>query len=156
MKKETFEAGQWLLTEGNFAYFLYKLTKGTVSIHYKGKKIGTHEVKKGNPPMILGILAALKRDRQHLASVKTETEVEVEVLNFDHIMGLLKNDVPNDLRNEIDKMIQSITLEDQIKRCKQELSELPPVDLNIPDKIDEEVRCILTAIKELYAGANAS
>ncbi|MBI5185521.1 MAG: cyclic nucleotide-binding domain-containing protein [Nitrospinae bacterium] len=156
MKKETFEAGQWLLTEGNFAYFLYKLTKGTVSIYYKDKKIGTHEVKKGNPPMILGILAALKKDRQHLASVKTETEVEVEVLNFDHIQGLLKNDVPKGLRDEIDTMIQAITLEDQIKRCQQELSELNRVDLKIPDKIDAEVKCILTAIKELYSGANAS
>jgi len=151
MRKEKFSAGQWLLTEGNFAYFLYKLVKGKVSVYQNETQIGGLDIKEGDNPVVLGILAALNKSRQHSASVKAETDVEVEVISYDAIQGMLAHDLPKEMKEDIDTAIKAIVLKDRMNVCNQELSKLPVVSLDIPGNINPEVAQVLTSIKAIYS-----
>ncbi len=150
MSKKIFKAGQWLFTEGETGYFIYWLLKGRVSVYRSGKKINELEINKGDKPKMLGIIASITDDRRHMASVKTETEVEAEDVYIDHIRGLIKNEVPENIKKEIDTMIKTISTSDRIKSLQGILSELPPVTLKIPDGISEEVSRVLEELSCLY------
>jgi CRP-like cAMP-binding protein len=146
---KTFKAGEWLFTEGKEGYFIYKLLKGRVSIYRSGKKINELEINKGDRPKMLGMMALITDDNEHTASVKTETEVEVEKV-YINIRELIKNKVPENIKKEIDIMIKTISIIDRIKSLQGMLSELPPVTFKIPDGISEDASMVMEDLASLY------
>ncbi|RMH86120.1 MAG: cyclic nucleotide-binding domain-containing protein [Calditrichaeota bacterium] len=148
---QTVPAGQWLIVEGSTpAYFLYKLISGQVGIYKEGQKIATVTVHPGAPPRFLGILSTLSADREHRASVKAETDVEVETIYIDHIRGILAHEVPREIRQTIQAMIEAIVIADEIKSLRRKLSHMPVVELEIPETLDPELKHILTELRKLY------
>ncbi len=152
MSIKKIEAGQWLFTEGGVpGSVIYKLIKGRVSIYRDDKMINSLEVEEGMKPRLIGVLSALVRDRKPTASVRTDTDVEVETMYIDHLQGLLKHDVPAEMRDDIDAIIKSIVVRDKIKRLQRELSAIsPPEKLDIPDNINPEVSEVLSELMEVY------
>ncbi len=148
---KTVKAGEWIIVEGDIpAYFLYKLKKGKVAIYEEREKITSVEVKEGEKPHFLGFMSTLSEDRRHRASVKTETEVELEIFSSEHIRGLLLHDVPPEMRQDMDSMIETIQLGDRIKGLKRLLAEKPLVDLKIEADMDPELSEIMQEFKALY------
>ena len=151
MTTETIKAGQWIITEGGApSYYLYKMLNGKVSIYESGKKINSIEIKEGMKPKILGILAVLRDDRINTASIKAETDVEVETLYMDDFKRLLRHDVPENMRKDIDAIIETIALVSKIRSLRREFSKTLPVKLQIPDDINPEISEVLSELKELY------
>ncbi len=154
MGSKTLNKGQWLITEGDSRMFhLYRLIEGRVSIHSKGKKINEVEVKPGGTPRVLGILA-LFNDRKPTASVRAETDVEVETPYMDHIMGLIRNELPLN-RDDLSAVIESIELYSAIERARGRLAEIGTVKLSVPAKGKGEVREVFNELKELYETLSA-
>jgi CRP-like cAMP-binding protein len=103
-----FKAGQWIITEsGTPAYFIYKMTKGSVSYHEEGAVIRIGVVKEGMKPIYLGFTGALRDDRRHSTSIRAETDVELEVLSVDSLRGTLKHDIRETMRRDIAQMIRA-------------------------------------------------
>ncbi len=152
MSRKSISAGQWLFTEGDApASIIYKLTKGRVSIYEGGKRINTMEVEEGMKPRLIGVISALTSDRVRTASVKTDTDIDVEIIYIDHFKGLIKHDVPAEVKDDIDAIIKSIVVRDKIKRFQRELSEIaPPEKLEIPDDLNQEVSEVLSELMEVY------
>jgi hypothetical protein len=150
MDVETIEAGKWILTAKKEGYFIYKLLKGKVSIYNKGVKISEVEVKEDDGPVFLGIIAALRKDGLHIASVKTETQIEVSKIYLDQIKRMLENDVPENIVDNVKTMINRIVISNEIESLKAKLSEIPDVSLQIPENIDPNVSEILSEIKKLH------
>lgn len=149
MGSKTLNKGQWLITEGDTRMFhLYRLIEGRVSVHSKGKKINEIEVKPGGTPRVLGILA-LFNERKPTASVRAETDVEVETPYMDHIMGLIKNEMPIN-RDDLAAVIESIELYSSIERARGRLAELGSIKLSVPPKGKGEVKEVFNELKELY------
>ncbi len=151
MDIETIEAGQWIVTEGETPYFsIYKLVKGKVSIYKGSKKIREVEIKEGMRPIMPGITAVMSDDHKHTASVKAETDIEVEKVSVDHLLGIMRNEFPRSIRNDISIMTKSIVSGNEIISKLNEFSNLPSVELEIPDGIGPEALEILSEIKRLY------
>jgi len=151
MTRETIEANKWIFVEGGTpAYFVYRLLSGKVSIYSSGHKINEMEVKKGGKPALLGIFAALRDDRLHTASVKTDTEIQVERIYIDQIKGALKNDIPEAIKGKIATMIEAIVILNEIESLQQRLSTISKVTLDIPPDMRPETSAILGEISELY------
>jgi predicted hotdog family 3-hydroxylacyl-ACP dehydratase len=150
-KVETIEANQWLITADNIpAYFMFKLLQGKVSIYSGGVKVNELEVKKGKAPIMLGLLAALRDDRLHTASIKAETELKVTRIYIDHIRGILKNEIPEKVRKDISAVIDAVVANDKIESLKAKLAATPKVKVQIPANASEEVASILRQISGLY------
>ncbi len=148
---KTIRAGEWLIAEGSIpAYFLYRMTKGRVGIYEENKKIASVEVGEGDKSHYIGFLSSLSEDRKHRASVKTETEIEVEVISTDHIQGLLRHDIPAGMRADIDMMIETIQIGDRIKGLRRIMSEKPIVDFDIESDTHMELKEILEELKSVY------
>jgi len=151
MAQEIIEANQWIFVEGGTpGYFIYKLISGKVSVYSNGAKINEVEVKEGSEPVILGIFAALRDDRMHTASVKSDSQIKVEKIYIDHIRGALRNEVPEDMRKNISTMITAIVTANEIDSLKHKLATLPKVSLTIPGNLGGEATKILQEIEELY------
>lgn len=152
MSRKTIRAGQWLITEGSVSgNIIYKLIKGRVSIYEGGKRINAIEVEEGMKPRLIGVISALTSDRVRTASVRTDTDIDVETVYIDHFKGLLKHDVPAEMKDDIDAIIKSIVVRDKIKRLQRELSEIaPPEKLGIPDNLNQEVSEVLSELMEVY------
>ena len=152
MSIKKIEPGQWLFTEDSVpGSIIYKLIKGKVSIYKGDKRINIIEVAEGMKPRLIGVISALTSDKSRSASVVTDTDVEVETMYSDHIKGILKSDVPQDMRSEIDAIIKSIVVRDKIKHLQRELSEIsPPEKLDIPDNLNPEVSEVLSELMEVY------
>ncbi len=151
MDEKTFPKGQWLITESDTpAYFIYRLKKGKVSIYTKGKKINEMEVREGDKPKLLGFIAVLRGDRRHTASVKTESTVEVETIYVDHLMGIIKNETPANIRKDVDAVIESIQLINSIESMKNKLAEIGKIRLSIPSNAQVNALELFDELKSLY------
>ena len=132
-------------------HIIYKLIKGKVSIYKGDKRINIIEVAEGMKPRLIGVISALTTDRSRSVSVVTDTDVEVETMYSDHIKDILKSDVPQDMRSEIDAIIKSIVLRDKIKCLQRELSEIsPPETLKVSDTLNPEVSDVLSELMKVY------
>lgn len=149
MSRETIKAGQWILAEGaHYGYLMYKLLKGKVSIFRSGAKVNEIEVKEGGKPVFLGIIAALRDDGIHTASVQADSNIEVEQIYLDQIRGIIKNEVPEDIKDDLSVMVHAIVLQNEITSLEQELASLPKIDFSAPD--NERIREVLEEIGRLY------
>lgn len=156
METETIKAGEWIITEGGPIpqYFIYKLLKGNVAIFKRGKKVRDVEIKEGEKPIMIGITAVLREDRKHMASVKAVTDVEVERIYFDQVIGVLANEMPKEVKQNLSVMVKSITMGNEIICMLHEFYDIPRVTIEIPDNIDDNPTEILKEIKRLYALIN--
>jgi hypothetical protein len=151
MEKKIFSKGHWIIIEGKVpAYFIYKLLRGKVSIHENGKMINVVDVTKGQKPVLLGIMAAIRKDRCHIASVKTESEVELEMLYINQLRSLIRYDVPESYRKSLDAMIETILLINRIKSLQSTFFEQERVDTKIPEGLTGEVSEVLRQLTRLY------
>ena len=163
MSRKTFKAGGWLFKEGDVPrsiiykltgiprHIIYKLIKGKVSIYKGDKRINIIEVAEGMKPRLLGVISALTSDRSRSVSVVTDTDVEVEIMYSDHIKGLLKNDMPPEVRDDIEAIIKSIVVRDKIKQLQRELFDISPSEkLDIPNNVNPEVSELLSELMEVY------
>ncbi len=150
MAQETIDAGQWIFTEGGqYGYFMYKLIKGKVSVYSGGAKVNEITVNEGDAPVSLGIIAALREDGKHTASVKSETEIVVERVFLDQIRGVLRNEIPDEMKSDIDTMLNTILINNEINSLKARLAKLPKVSLEIPENLQSN--SVLQEIVRLYS-----
>lgn len=149
-----FKSGQWIITEsGTPAYFIYKMTKGSVSYHEEGAVIRTVELKEGMKPVYLGFTGALRDDRRHSTSIRAETDMELEVLSVDSLRGALRHDIPETMRQDIELMIRVIVLENHIrslKRKARDLEVIPDMRLVIPAEVCGELKDLLEELIDVY------
>ncbi len=151
MNTETIKAGQWVFTEGTVPqYFFFKLLSGDVSIYKRGRKIRSLTIEEGSKPIMLGVSAALRDDRLHMASVKADSDIVVERLNIDHIRGVLANEMPDNLKKNLAIMMESIGAGNEIVSLITRFEELERPDTVIPESMPEEAREILGEVKRLY------
>jgi CRP-like cAMP-binding protein len=152
MDENTFPKGQWIITASKThpAYFIYRLKKGKVAIYKDGKKLNEMEVKEGDKPKLLGVLAVLSGDRRHTASIKTESTVEVDKIYIDHLMGIIKNETLARVREEVNAIIESIQLINSIEKMKNRLAEIGKVRLSIPSNVHGDALDLFEELKSLY------
>lgn len=156
MSTEIIKSGEWLFKEQNPpGYSIYKLMKGKVSIYKREKKIREMEVKEGMKPIMLGITAALRNDRQHMASVKAESDIEVNRIFIDHIKSVIADEIPQDIKHDISSMIESIVIGTEILYLISKKSNKPSLDVKIPDNVSTAASEILSEIISLYKLINA-
>ncbi|MDH4182890.1 MAG: hypothetical protein OEV92_01600 [Nitrospinota bacterium] len=151
-EQQTISAGKWILTEGGTpVYTVYKLIKGTVSIHKSGRKIRETTIADGAAPIMMGVTALLRADRLHMASIKAETDVVVEPIYVDHVLGVLKNELPKEKKAELAHMMEAITTGNEIISLVHKYWDIPRVNLEIPSGMEKETEEILDEIQRLYA-----
>jgi hypothetical protein len=151
MATETIEAGNWLYTEGGVPdSFIYRLLHGKVSI-YKGPiKIRELELKAGDDPVTFGIPALLRESRQHLSSVKAESDLVIERVYTDQIRRILKAEIPEAMNGDLEVITQSIVVGWEAASRLNHFRQLAQVDLKIPDNLGPETLEVLTELKRLY------
>ena len=151
MSIETINKGQWIFLERSLpGYFIYKLIEGKVAIFHSGEKISDIEVKKGDKPALIGMISALRPDGLHIASVRSETNLQVERIYSDQIRGIVNNEVPDSIRNDLKKMIEAVVIRNEIEALKIRLKTLGSVNPEIPDNIHKDVKDVMEGIKILY------
>jgi hypothetical protein len=87
MSTETYKAGKSILTEQERPYsILYKLLSGKVSIFEDGEETHSVEVKKGEAPLFFGVFMTRTNEEQSQSSIsiKSDTDVKVEIMYEDH------------------------------------------------------------------------
>ena len=152
MAIETIEAGRWLYAEGGVPeYFIYKLIRGRVSVYRGGTKIREVAVTEGEPPKILGVSALLRDSRQHMSSVKAETDLEVERTGVEQIRGVLAAEIPAAMKQDVALMVKSIVLGNELVGKRNEFLALPTVQLELPDGLPEEIKGVLSEVQRVYA-----
>ncbi|MBF0293464.1 MAG: hypothetical protein HQK86_15050 [Nitrospinae bacterium] len=150
-KVEAIEANQWLITDDGIpAYFMFKLLQGKVSVYSRGVKVNELEVKEGQQPVVLGIIAALRDDRMHTASIKAESKLKVVRIYIDHIRGILKNEIPENIKKDISVAIDAIVANDKIESLKAKLAASPKTKVQIPSGLGEEAAAVLRQISGMY------
>ena len=152
-------AGIWLITDtkegGVPGYFVYKLLQGKVSVYEGDLKINTIEVKEGMKPKLIGVLAALSSSRDRTASVYTETEIKFETIAIDRLKFCLKEEVAENVREDIETAIKAITKRDEIKRLQSEIAQLSlPEKIDVPDDVNPELKEVLSELKDLYESSH--
>ncbi len=151
MSIEKFGPHQWLITAGGVpAYFIYRLLKGTVGIYDEGVKVATVEVKEGDEPKFIGFIATLSKDLVHRASVRTETEIEVDTHYIDHIRGLIEHETSEKMRDDIQKMIEIISAVNQVRSLQKRISCMPRVELTVPENTSPDLKNIMGELERLY------
>jgi hypothetical protein len=151
MDEKTFPTGHWLISESNTpAYFIYRLKKGKVSIYTNGKKINEMEVKAGDKPKLLGVVGVFRGDRKHAASVKTESTVEVDTMYIDHLLGIIKHETPENIREDVHAVIESIQLINSIETMNNRLAEIGKIRLEIPSNAKGDALELFEELKSLY------
>lgn len=153
MEIKKFKAGQWIILEGDTpAYFIYRLHQGTVSYFENGTKIRSVEVNAGKP-IFLGFTSALRDDRMHSSSIRAETDMELETFSIDTIRGALKHDVPEEMKPDIEQMIQVIVIENHIRSLKRQARDIPTIPeerLQVPKGVSPEVGELLSEVIDVY------
>ena len=151
MSKKMFSKGDWIITESETpAYFLYRLKKGTVSIHENGNKINSVKVGKGQKSVLLGILAVLREDRLHKASVRAESDVEVEQVYIDKLRNHIGRDVPESFKADLELMIDTILINNRIKSLKSSFAERELVTQKMFEDAPEELSEIFAQLTGMY------
>jgi len=152
MSIEKFGANQWLITAGGVpAYFIYRLLKGRVAVYDEGVKVASVEVKEGDEPKFIGFIATLSKDLVHRASVRTETEIEVDTHYIDHIRGLIAHETSEKTRDDIQQMIEIISAVNQVRSLQKKISNLPRVELTVPEDTSPDLKNIMGELERLYA-----
>ena len=146
-----FEAGEWIIGKNEVpAYFMYRLVNGKVSIFSKGKKVNTVEVKKGQRPVMLGVMAMFKDDGKHSASVKAETESELEMVYIDSVKNVVQKDLPDTYRKDLEAMIETIILCNELKCLQEDFREMEKIVPILPEGLPTDVSEVLKEVKGLY------
>jgi hypothetical protein len=145
-------AGEWLIKEGDTSEIdVYKLLRGKVSVYEGGRKRTSIEVKEGEEPELIGVIAAFSSDRGRSASVVTETEIIYETISIGHIKNIIKKDLPQDIKEDIDSVIKAIVARDKINRLLNDVSQLSlPGKLKIPENISQDAVEVLSELKNIY------
>jgi hypothetical protein len=145
-------AGEWLIKEGDTSEIdVYKLIQGKVSVYEGGRKRTSIEVKEGEEPKLIGVIAALSSDRGRTASVGTDTEIKFETISINHIKNIIKKDIPQDIKENIESVIKAIIARDKINRLLNDISKLSlPGKLEIPENISQDAVEVLSELKNIY------
>ena len=99
---------------------------------------------------MVGIVAALSDDRLPTASVRAETDMLMENTSIDHLRGVLANEIPSNVKQDLAIMIRTMVTGNRVVAMLNELSEEPRIDLAIPENTSPETAMILVDIKRLY------
>lgn len=154
METCTFKPGQWIILEGNIpAYYIYRLMSGKVSYHEDGTKIREIDIKGGDTPKIIGFTAALRDDRFHHASIRAESDIEAEELSVDMIKHVLRREVPDAMKEQINVMIDAIVLGNHIKSLKRKMAALPRISdeqLEVTGDGSRDLSDLLAELKKVY------
>ncbi|MDH5679279.1 MAG: hypothetical protein OEZ28_11740 [Nitrospinota bacterium] len=151
MSVETIEQGQWIFLERSLpGYFIYRLLEGKVSIYHSGTKIGELDVKKGDKPVLIGMISALRPDGLHIASVRSESKLQVERIYSDQVRGILNNEVPDNTKSDLRMMIDTIVVRNEIEALKHKLKTIKPVNFQVPGGLPEDLQEVLQNIEKLY------
>jgi CRP-like cAMP-binding protein len=151
MSVETVERGQWIFLERSLpGYFIYRLLEGKVSIYHSSSKINEIEVKRGDKPVLIGMISALRPDGLHIASVRSETQLKVERIYSDQVRGILHNEAPESAKKELKTIIDTIIVRNEIEALKNRLKTLSAADVKIPDNLSAELKEVLDNINDLY------
>jgi len=150
-EKITIKPNEWIITEGNTpAYYIYELLSGRVGVYRNGARVNEVVVKDGEDSVFLGIIAAMRDDRSRAASVKTETEVKAVMHSMDQIWGILRNEIPADIKSDINTMIEAIITKNDIDRMSDHLASLPKASVEVPENLRAETRSIVNEVTRLY------
>ena len=154
---QSMRAGEWLIKEGDTSEVdVYKLLEGKVSVYEGGRKRTSIEVREGEEPKLIGVIAALSSDRGRSASVVTDTEIRYETISMGHIKNIIKKDIPADIKEDIDLAIEAIVARDKINRLLNDISKLSlPGKLKIPEDISRDAVDVLTELKNIYERSQA-
>ena len=151
MSVETIEQGQWIFLERSLpGYFIYRLLEGKVAIFHSGSRINEVEVKKGDKPVLIGMISALRPDGLHIASVRSESKLQVERIYSDQVRGILNNEVPENTKADLRMMIDAIVVRNEIEALKNRLKTIKEVKVNVPDNLPDELKEVLNNIATLY------
>lgn len=154
MKTQKFASGEWIIVEGDIpAYYIYRLLRGKVSYYENGNKLREAEYREGGDPVILGFTSALRDDRHSGASVKAETDIEVEPLSVDAIKGALLHDVSDEIKAEVNQMIKTVVLGNHILSLQRDLAvmrRIPDSKLAIPKNVSPDLHEILLELVRVY------
>ncbi len=151
MSVKTIRTGEWVCREGRIPeYWIYRLLTGKVSIHKNNRKIRELEIQEGTPPAILGITALLSTDRLHTASIRAETDLQVEKIYIDQLRKILTDEIPALVADEVSTMVKAIDMGTTLFSLSKQLDELPPVSLKIPDDLRPETKEMLSEIKRMH------
>ena len=154
MSVETIERGQWIFMEKSLpGYFIYRLLEGKVSIHHQGSKINEIEIKRGDKPILIGMISALRQDGMHIASVRSESQLRVERIYSDQVRGLLQNEAPETTRKDIKTAIETIVIRNEIDMLKSKFGGLDKVDIKVPDNLTPELKEVMESLRDLYKNA---
>lgn len=149
--KNTLEPDRWIITGGGTpAYFIYELISGKVSIYSNSSKVNEINVKNGDEPVFLEIIAAMRLNRLHTASVRTDSEIVVRKHSMDQIGGILHNEIPEDVNQNLMTMIEAIAIKNDIDGLEERLSSIAKVKINIPGNLREDIQSIIGEILKLY------
>jgi len=132
--------------------YIYELISGCVGIYHKGEKVNTIEVNEGEDSVFLGIIAAMREDRIRIASVQTETDVVAIMHSIDQIAGILRNEIPNEVKSDVHTMIEAITLKNEIDVMTARLESLPKVSGKAPSGMRDQARKIVNEVVRIYTG----
>ncbi len=149
---QTIKANHWLVAQSDLpSYFLHKLIKGKVGIYEDGEKIDTVEVNGEMRPKLLNIISTFFKDHKCRIAVKTETEVVVDTAYQEHFWKLLLDEVPHDILEKIEKMIEVILAGEHIKSLRRKLSKMQVIEpLKVQETFKSEAADLLFAIQGLY------
>ncbi|MDH5510784.1 MAG: hypothetical protein OEZ32_10575 [Nitrospinota bacterium] len=151
MSVETIDQGQWIFLERSLpGYFIYRLLEGKVSIFHSGAKINEIDVKKGEKPVLIGMISALRSDGLHIASVRSESKLQVERIYSDQVRGILNNEVPDATKADLRMMIDTIVVRNEIEALKNKLKTIKDVKVQIPHNLPEDLKEVLGNITTLY------
>ncbi|MFQ5431386.1 MAG: hypothetical protein ACE5EN_02620, partial [Nitrospinota bacterium] len=98
----------------------------------------------------LGMIAALRADRKHIESVRTETEIKAVRIYNDKAHGILANEIPKSIKNDVAVMIDTIMVVNEIHSLQKKLEGLPKVDPQLPDDMKPEVHELAGELVSLY------
>jgi len=150
-EKITIKPNEWIITEGDSpAYYIYELLSGRVGVYRNGARVNEVVVKDGEDSVFLGIIAAMRDDRSRAASVKTETEVKAVMHSMDQIWGILRNEIPADIKSDINTMIEAIITKNDIDGMSDHLASLPRASVEVPENLRAETKSIVNEVTRLY------
>ena len=159
MSTQEISSGQWIYKEGTeHRDYLHKLLKGKVSFYESDEKIASIEVEEGQEPRLIGVLSVLSGEfdpvgdaHKHTASVATESDVTCEKVAIGPLKHLLREELDEEKRNEIEAVVEAIIMRDKIKELQLKTSKLHlPEKFEYPENISPKVSEILHELQVLY------
>jgi hypothetical protein len=159
MPNKEFRSGSWLFKEGaGHGANVFRLIDGSISVYEGDQKIASVEVREGQKPRIIGVLSALIGENDHVnkrhvhtTSVAANTDLNCETIEITLIKRLLRNDLTDDKRGEIDNVVKAIIYRNKIKEFQGKLANLDlPTTFEVPEKVSPEISEVLDELRGLY------